>query len=560
MMILRRHYGKLAATLLLAMALYGVWWALPVLPRPVLHPETCDGRLLSERLAAEERAGCHSVFYHASLRFSPDGQSLLTSNADEFGVGWRRCVQVWHTGSGKQQTKLVYTDESAARKFDFPEFQFSPDSRYLALGYHQDGEQTIDVLDLITGRKRTFPALRFGFSTNGKQVAIVDHTADGSRQRVRIRDNATGEVIVNVAQSTRPLDENTVDFWNLAFLGDGRTLVFSTYKPTRLGMRRYRPNALKSTIAIVLWDIPTQRARQIIYGAQDYASSPDGKLLAVPRMRQPGRKDIELWQVASGRFLGDLQDMGINGAPENPPKFSPDGTALTAASTNWAGGQGPIPLQQIATWDVRTRQPIALRTLDAVAPDGKKFDAYHDWNGTFLPRRVFAWYHGYHNTGVVDVLSGKMCIRLPDTDRELNQTHSSHTLSPDSNLFAYWEGIDQKPSPLLELLSKFVPGMNAPEVVRTSSIHCWDLTTGREFPPFPGGRDVFAFSADSRMLAAYCADGTIKLWDIPPRKPLGWFLGLAGLLLLLTLGGFWWQARRRKRQAALATEAIPCGT
>jgi hypothetical protein len=41
-----------------------------------------------------------------------------------------------------------------------------------------------------------------------------------------------------------------------------------------------------------------------------------------------------------------------------------------------------------------------------------------------------------------------------------------------------------------------------------------------------------------------------------PRKPLGWFLGLAGLLLLLTLGGFWWHARRRTRQAALATEAI----
>ncbi len=37
--------------------------------------------------------------------------------------------------------------------------------------------------------------------------------------------------------------------------------------------------------------------------------------------------------------------------------------------------------------------------------------------------------------------------------------------------------------------------------------------------------------------------------DIPPRKPLGWFLTLAGLLLLLTLGGFWWQARRRKRKA-----------
>jgi hypothetical protein len=56
------------------------------------------------------------------------------------------------------------------------------------------------------------------------------------------------------------------------------------------------------------------------------------------------------------------------------------------------------------------------------------------------------------------------------------------------------------------------------------------------------------------------ADRRISTWDIPPRKPLGWFLGLAGVLLLLTLGGFWRQARRRKRQAAARTEAIPCGT
>src|SRR5262249_18066747 len=75
--------------------------------------------------------------------------------------------------------------------------------------------------------------------------------------------------------------------------------------------------------------------------------------------------------------------------------------------------------------------------------------------------------------------------------------------------------------------------------------------------------DDFIVSADGNFLATYReADRTISIWDIPPRKPLGWFLGLAGVLLLLTLGGFWWQvpARREKRKAALATEAIPCGT
>ncbi len=61
------------------------------------------------------------------------------------------------------------------------------------------------------------------------------------------------------------------------------------------------------------------------------------------------------------------------------------------------------------------------------------------------------------------------------------------------------------------------------------------------------------------VMATMNGDERLEIWDIPPRKPLGWFLALASLLLLLTLGGFWWQARRRKRQAALATETIPCG-
>jgi hypothetical protein len=88
----------------------------------------------------------------------------------------------------------------------------------------------------------------------------------------------------------------------------------------------------------------------------------------------------------------------------------------------------------------------------------------------------------------------------------------------------------------------------------------YDTTSARRLCLVPRADD-YVFSAGGRFVATYRdRDRQISIWDIPPRKPLGWFLGLAGVLLLLTLGGFWWQARRRKRKAALATEAIPCGT
>ena len=93
----------------------------------------------------------------------------------------------------------------------------------------------------------------------------------------------------------------------------------------------------------------------------------------------------------------------------------------------------------------------------------------------------------------------------------------------------------------------------------------WDLATGHELTTIRGTRDIYgdrqswSFAPNGRVMATRNGDEWLEIWDIPPRKPLGWFLGLAGILLLLTLGGFWWQARRRKRNAALGTEAIPCG-
>jgi hypothetical protein len=53
-----------------------------------------------------------------------------------------------------------------------------------------------------------------------------------------------------------------------------------------------------------------------------------------------------------------------------------------------------------------------------------------------------------------------------------------------------------------------------------------------------------AYSPDGRSFAALDTAGNIAIWDLPPRKPLGWFALAAGVLALPIA----WLARRRVRR------------
>src|SRR5262249_13120821 len=98
-------------------------------------------------------------------------------------------------------------------------------------------------------------------------------------------------------------------------------------------------------------------------------------------------------------------------------------------------------------------------------------------------------------------------------------------------------------------LSSWLPVNVAKPRLPVNEITLWDLFTERNLASISGDYSHLCVSGDGRKAAALNGDSRIEIWDIPPRKPLGWFLGLAGVLLLLTLGGFWWQVRRWKREA-----------
>jgi hypothetical protein len=87
---------------------------------------------------------------------------------------------------------------------------------------------------------------------------------------------------------------------------------------------------------------------------------------------------------------------------------------------------------------------------------------------------------------------------------------------------------------------------------------------------FPSEEEIIAltdarlphFSVDGNTLAVRTdTGGSLQLWDLPIRKPIGRILGLAGLAFvatLLTFNGLAWLRRKRMRlKANLVSNSVP---
>jgi hypothetical protein len=62
--------------------------------------------------------------------------------------------------------------------------------------------------------------------------------------------------------------------------------------------------------------------------------------------------------------------------------------------------------------------------------------------------------------------------------------------------------------------------------------------------------DQTRFSPDGTALIVFDSRGVLRVWDFPPRKPLGWFALAAAILALPLTGLAWRRSRRLRREAA----------
>jgi WD40 repeat protein/tRNA A-37 threonylcarbamoyl transferase component Bud32 len=272
-----------------------------------------SGQVLGNLIPSPEVEGMpggpeRKPIYHASLAYSPDGQTLVVPSR------WRRTA-IWDHSTGKVRAFLAGlpgTHELVA---------LSPDGRTLATAGWvgrtpslPEGNLAFQLWDMATlqprfdlqGRGTWDVACGLAFCANGQSVAVA------LRRPVQIRSAADGRELASLnlypEEGIVQFPQDQIDC--LASSPDGRILAAGTMH----GWLR-------------LWDVATGKERASLAGHMAaivaVAFSPDGRTLATGS----ADKSLRLWNVATGRELFVLDEFKDE---VGSVAFAPDGKSLAA--------------------------------------------------------------------------------------------------------------------------------------------------------------------------------------------------------------------------------------
>jgi WD40 repeat protein len=242
-----------------------------------------------------------------------------------------------------------------------------------------------------------------------------------------------------------------------------------------------------------IWDVAAGARRQTLAvspkdSLSSLAFSWDGKRVAGIRMGRNLRRDLFLWDAATGKQVRKKEGLGPTDTTDSLA-FSPDGKTLAVGGDllhpsvhllDAATLEEKAPLKPPADTDVRSIDRLAF------SPDGKTLAAACGV-ATFLGptgpgvRGVFLW----------DLSGTKKPRRLPARyDTRL-------VFAPDSKTLACRDEV-------------------------SSEIHLWDVASGRALHQWPGADRMpeRAASPDGQLLVATDADDAPRLWDAATGKPL----------------------------------------
>jgi RNA polymerase sigma factor (sigma-70 family) len=435
------------------------------------------------------------------LAASPDGRLLATLEHHTYAIDRlldKDVVRVWDLNTGAKKHTLA-----ARPKRGFMRLFFSPDSKRLLTSSNGSEKWELTVWDVETGER-----IREMDDAFGMTIAV---SPDGSRLatgnqpgKFDVWDLRTGHRLSNedgrfaraAALAFSPTDESivllgytTLSTWEAA---TGRRKTSSDMPPHSFAppTPALSPSGCYAFSCIgedwercqaAIWDVANhQRLHTLKVPAQFTAFSPDSSLLAAWHTEKEGGI-VRLWDVRSGKEVRSFKDKRA-GYPGRL-FFSAEGKTLFVAGWALAGYEvasgkelfswqiPPVPSQvpgdRLTPWRTVALSPqgsvIAAICTEFVSPDGR-IVLYNARTGRVLRR----WKD-----------SGKMALKWPE----------QLAFSQDGSLLTSSDG---------------------------STVHLWEVATGKEIRTFRGHRgdiNFLAFSHDDRRLASASWDSTVLIWD-----------------------------------------------
>lgn len=139
---------------------------------------------------------------------------------------------------------------------------------------------------------------------------------------------------------------------------------------------------------------------------------------------------------------------------------------------------------------------------------------------------------------LVSLSAGKQFSLTRSVDAPASNQGAPGQFSPDSRMVAvtgiYPRTMD---NPFFRWIRDYLPIKFAGQWQDVARL--WDVETGAELGAFHGCADPYGsttvlFSPDSKTLATLQEDGTMRLWDVPPRARIWQILGSAIVLWSFT--------------------------